>query len=52
VTQGGQSWTLPRPANPNDSEINVMCVIAFQREQDPGVMVEGFTGERIVAKCR
>jgi len=21
-----------------------MCVIAFQREQDPGVMVEGFTG--------
>lgn len=44
VTQGGQSWTLPRPANPNDSEINVMCVIAFQREQDPGVMVEGFTG--------
>jgi hypothetical protein len=44
MTQGGRSWNLPRPANTNDSEINVMCVIAFQREQDPGVMLEGFTG--------
>jgi len=33
---------------PNDSEINVMCVIAFQREPDPGVMVEGFTGSALL----
>ncbi len=44
LSDGGQSWTLPGPANPSDSSINAMCVIAFQREQEPGVMVEGFTG--------
>jgi hypothetical protein len=44
VTHGGQSWTLPRPAVTKDSQINVMCIIAFQREKHPGVMVEGFTG--------
>jgi hypothetical protein len=44
MTQGGTTWTLPRPANPNVAQINVMCVIAFQRERHPGVMVEGFTG--------
>jgi hypothetical protein len=43
MTQGGTSWTLPRPANTNNSKINVMCVIAFQPEKYPGVMVEGFT---------
>jgi hypothetical protein len=44
MTEGGQSWTLPRPANTKDSQINEMCVIAFQREQYPSVMTEGFTG--------
>ena len=44
LTRGGRSWTLPRPANAGVSQINAMCVIAFQREQYPGVMVEGFTG--------
>ncbi|MGD0853163.1 MAG: hypothetical protein ABSA07_07390 [Acidimicrobiales bacterium] len=44
MIQGGTSWTLPRPANPNVAQINVMCVIAFQRETHPGVLVEGFTG--------
>jgi hypothetical protein len=44
VTRGGESWTLPRPANARDAQINALCVIAFQREHNPGVMVEGFTG--------
>jgi len=44
VTRGAKSWTLPRPANPDVAQINVMCVIAFQHEQYPGVMLEGFTG--------
>lgn len=44
VKRGGESWTLPPPANPGDSQINDLCVIAFQREQDPGVMLEGYTG--------
>jgi hypothetical protein len=44
VTRGSQSWTLPRPANTTSSSIDAMCVIAFSRVQDPGVMVEGFTG--------
>jgi hypothetical protein len=29
---------------PHVAQINVMCVIAFQRERHPGVMIEGFTG--------
>ena len=29
---------------PANSQINAMCVIAFQRTQHPGVMIEGFTG--------
>jgi hypothetical protein len=44
VSHGGQSWTLPRPDNDQRSQINALCVIAFQREQHPGVMIEGFTG--------
>jgi hypothetical protein len=44
MIQGGTTWTLPRPADPNVAQINVMCVIAFERETHPGVMVEGFTG--------
>jgi hypothetical protein len=44
MTEGGKTWTLPRPDNPSTYQINVMCVIAFQRETHPGVMVEGYTG--------
>jgi hypothetical protein len=44
MSGGGTNWTLPRPANTSDKVINAMCVIAFQREQHPGVMIEGFTG--------
>jgi hypothetical protein len=44
MSRDGQSWTLPRPAFTNDSQINAMCVIGFQREQYPSVMIEGFTG--------
>jgi hypothetical protein len=43
MTDGGTSWTLPKPSNPGDSLINQMCVIAFQRELNPGVMIEGYT---------
>lgn len=44
MSGGGKSWVLPRPDTPNVSQINEMCVIAFHREQYPGVMIEGFTG--------
>ena len=44
VSEGGQSWTLPPAANPNVAQVNALCVIAFQREQHPGVMIEGFSG--------
>jgi hypothetical protein len=44
LTRGGQHWNLPPAATTKDSQINAMCVIAFQREQYPGVMIEGFTG--------
>jgi hypothetical protein len=44
VTEGKTSWTLPKPDNGTMSQINQMCVIAFQPEVDPGVMIEGFTG--------
>jgi hypothetical protein len=44
MTEGGRSWTLPGPANTKDSQINALCVVAFHRERDPGVMIEGFTG--------
>jgi hypothetical protein len=44
MSQGGQSWTLPRPDSPYRSQINALCILAFQREQYPGVMIEGFTG--------
>ncbi len=44
MTGGGNTWTLPRPDDPSTDQINVMCVIAFQREKYPGVMVEGYTG--------
>jgi hypothetical protein len=44
MSSGGQSWTLPKPFNTQESSIDDLCVIAFQREQHPGVMAEGFTG--------
>jgi hypothetical protein len=44
LSRSGQSWTLPKPSNVDDDQINAMCVIAFQPEKYPGVMVEGFTG--------
>jgi hypothetical protein len=44
MSGGGNTWTLPRPDDPSTFQINVMCVIAFQHEQHPGVMVEGYTG--------
>ena len=44
MTHGAQSWALPGPALTLDTQINAMCVIAFQPEQHPGVMIEGFTG--------
>src|SRR5580692_1021689 len=44
VTDGGTTWTLAKPDNGTVSQINEMCVIAFQPETTPGVMIEGFTG--------
>jgi hypothetical protein len=44
VTDGSTTWTLAKPDSPYKSQINEMCVIAFQPEVDPGVMIEGFTG--------
>ena len=44
VTDGSTTWTLAKPDSPYMSQINEMCVIAFQPEVDPGVMIEGFTG--------
>jgi hypothetical protein len=44
MTDGGTSWTLPKPSNPAVAQINEMCVIAFRPETHPGVMIEGFTG--------
>ncbi len=44
VTNGSTTWTLAKPDSPYMSQINEMCVIAFQPEVDPGVMIEGFTG--------
>jgi hypothetical protein len=44
MTGGGKTWTLPRPDDPSTDQVNVVCVIAFQRETYPGVMVEGYTG--------
>lgn len=44
LTGGGQSWNLPNPANTANYQIHALCVIAFQRTQHPGVMIEGFTG--------
>jgi hypothetical protein len=44
MSVGGLSWTLPRPFNAEESQINALCVIAFQRGRHPGVMMEGFTG--------
>ena len=40
----GKGGVLPRPDNPHGTVINVMCVIAFQPEHYPGVMIEGFSG--------
>jgi hypothetical protein len=44
MTHGGKSWTLPRADNTQESQFDVLCVIAFNRERTPGVMVEGYTG--------
>jgi len=44
MTHGAKSWTLPRPDNTQESQIDSLCVIAFNRERRPGVMVEGYTG--------
>jgi hypothetical protein len=44
MSVSGTSWTLPRPSNVAESQIDALCVIAFTPEQHPGVMVEGYTG--------
>lgn len=44
MTHGDQRWTLPRPDNTQESQIDSLCVIAFNREHTPGVMVDGYTG--------
>jgi hypothetical protein len=44
VSDGSKSWNLPKPWSPAESQINELCVIAFQPEIHPGVMIEGFTG--------
>lgn len=44
MTRGAKRWTLPHPDNTQESQIDSLCVIAFNRERTPGVMVEGYTG--------
>jgi len=44
VTHDEKRWTLPRADNTQESQIDGLCVIAFNRERNPGVMVEGYTG--------
>ena len=44
MSGNGKSWVLPRPDNPHGTVINAMCVIAFQPERYPAVMIEGFSG--------
>jgi len=44
MSDNGKGWDLPGPTNSHGAVINAMCVIAFQPERHPGVMIEGFSG--------
>ncbi len=44
MTHAGKTWTLPRADNTQESQLSALCVIAYHREQHPGVMMVGYTG--------